>query len=139
MDTTLSSKQKSLPVYKAAPILGIFREFKNDGLAFLEKTWQTLMLLLEHQIPVKVNTVVMDGKNTDDIVPMAMLTRDRDISVRFIEEMPFNGDASNQITHHWSHQRILQELQDHFPGIYRSDGPDPSIVPRGQADDDVRR
>ena len=45
---------------------------------------KTLDLLLSHKIPVKINTVVMDGKNIDDIVPLIELTRSNNISVRFI-------------------------------------------------------
>ena len=58
-----------------------------------DNTYKTLNLLLENQIPLKINAVVMDGRNTQDIIPMAGLTRDNDITVRFIEEMPFNGDG----------------------------------------------
>lgn len=40
---------------------------------------------------VKVNAVVIRGFNDDQILPLATLTRDRKLSVRFIEFMPF-GD-----------------------------------------------
>jgi cyclic pyranopterin phosphate synthase len=39
--------------------------------------------------PVKVNVVVMRGINDTQIVPLARLTRDAPIEVRFIEYMPF--------------------------------------------------
>ncbi|MFL5786972.1 MAG: GTP 3',8-cyclase MoaA, partial [Flavisolibacter sp.] len=51
----------------------------------------TLNQLLFHNIEVKLNAVVMDGKNTQDIIPLVGLTKDHPVSVRFIEEMPFNG------------------------------------------------
>ena len=51
----------------------------------------TLDELLKHDFEVKINAVVMDGKNTQDIAPMVALTKDLPVSVRFIEEMPFNG------------------------------------------------
>ncbi len=54
------------------------------------KTRETLDALLESKIPVKINTVVMDGKNIEDILPLIELTKDQNVSVRFIEEMPFN-------------------------------------------------
>ena len=41
METIIKGTQKTLPVYKGEPVLGIFREFRNDGLAFLERSWQT--------------------------------------------------------------------------------------------------
>src|SRR6266487_1982225 len=41
METTISNTEKSLPVYKGEPILGIAREFRRDPLKFLEQIWQT--------------------------------------------------------------------------------------------------
>jgi len=79
-------------------------------------------------IPMKINTVVMDGLNTEDIVPLAQLTQHEPISVRFIEEMPFNGTGNRHTTLEWNHRRILTHLQDHFPGLER--GQD---VPNGTA------
>lgn len=43
--------------------------------------------------PVKINCVVMRGINDDEAADFARLTRDRPISVRFIEYMPL-GDAA---------------------------------------------
>src|SRR6202012_3579658 len=57
------------------------------------KVMNTLDELLKHNIDVKINAVVMDGKNTEDIIPLVQMTRDLPVSVRFIEEMPFNGDG----------------------------------------------
>ena len=55
------------------------------------KVWETLEALLAHDIPVKINTVVVTGKNDEDILSMVELARNQNVSVRFIEEMPFNG------------------------------------------------
>ena len=43
--------------------------------------------------PVKVNVVVMRGVNEDELLDFAALTRHKDINVRFIEYMPFDGNA----------------------------------------------
>jgi len=61
----------------------------------VEKVMETYHLLLEHAIPVKINAVVMDGKNIGDIIPLIELGKDNPVSVRFIEEMPFNGEGSH--------------------------------------------
>ena len=42
-------------------------------------------------VPLKVNMVVTKGSNEADIIPMAQLAEHRNIQVRFLEEMPFNG------------------------------------------------
>lgn len=91
-------------------------------------TYKTLNLLLENQIRVKLNTVVMDGKNTEDIIPMAELTKDNDVSVRFIEEMPFNGDGRRAADLTWNHKKILRHLEAHFPAIQKINDPENSTA-----------
>lgn len=81
-----------------------------------ESTYRTLNLLLDHVIPVKINAVVMEGKNIDDIIPLAALTKNKNVSVRFIEEMPFNG-GSHYAPLHWNYKKILEHLQEAFPAI----------------------
>lgn len=84
-----------------------------------DNTFKTLNLLLEHGIPVKINAVVMEGKNTDDILPMLELTRKHNVSVRFIEEMPFNGEGSHYPKLTWTHNRILEHIRSHHPDIQK--------------------
>jgi molybdenum cofactor biosynthesis protein A len=82
-----------------------------------DSTFKTLNLLLEHDIPVKINAVVMEGKNTDDILPMLELTRKHNVSVRFIEEMPFNGEGSHYPKLTWTYNQILTHIRSHHPNI----------------------
>ncbi|GAA4083883.1 GTP 3',8-cyclase MoaA [Mucilaginibacter panaciglaebae] len=77
----------------------------------------TLDELLKHDLDVKINAVVMDGKNTQDILPMVELTKNLPVSVRFIEEMPFNGEKHNYAGLHWDHLRILHEIENGYPAI----------------------
>lgn len=88
-----------------------------------QNVWQTFEALQEHNISTKLNAVVMSGKNTDDIVPMAELTRKHNVSVRFIEEMPFNGDGAHEYQEFWNYRKILEELKKHYPGIYKLSDP----------------
>ena len=46
----------------------------------------------------------MDGKNIDDLIPLVELTREHPVSVRFIEEMPFNGEGN--------HYPSIQKIKD---------------------------
>jgi molybdenum cofactor biosynthesis protein A len=78
---------------------------------------ETLNELLKHDIEVKINAVVMDGKNIQDIIPLVELTKDLPVSVRFIEEMPFNGDGHVYGGLQWDYVRILDEIKDRYPGI----------------------
>jgi cyclic pyranopterin phosphate synthase len=58
------------------------------------EVFKTLQDLINSSIETKVNMVVMKNKNFNDILPMLELGKDNPISVRFIEEMPFNGDPN---------------------------------------------
>ncbi|TGE09537.1 GTP 3',8-cyclase MoaA [Hymenobacter fodinae] len=75
----------------------------------LPRVMETFYALLAAGIRVKINAVVMDGQNTQDILPLAELTRDLPVDVRFIEEMPFNGH-SHAATLPWNHHRIREHL-----------------------------
>lgn len=88
----------------------------------------TYSLLLDHQIPLKINTVVMDGKNIDDIVPLIELTKRNPISVRFIEEMPFNGEGTHYPALQWTHTKILHYITEHYPNIYKIEDPQNSTA-----------
>ena len=84
---------------------------------------RTLDALLSAGIQTKINAVVMDGQNTQDLIPLAELTRDLPVDVRFIEEMPFNGEGSHYPVLHWTHRRIVDEIRTHFPNLQKL--PDP--------------
>jgi len=86
-----------------------------------DKVVHTLGELLKYDMQVKINAVVMDGKNTQDIIPMVQLTKDLPVSVRFIEEMPFNGEGHIYSGLKWDHVRILEEIKGHFPDIKKLD------------------
>ena len=79
----------------------------------------TLDALLTTGIPTKINAVVMEGQNTQDLMPLANLTRNLPVDVRFIEEMPFNGEGNHYSVLHWHHQRIVDELKALFPSLRR--------------------
>ena len=87
------------------------------------KTHETLRTILDHNIPVKINTVVMEGKNIEDILPLVELTRDQPVSIRFIEEMPFNGEGSHYPKLTWTYKKILEHIQTKFPEIQKITDP----------------
>jgi molybdenum cofactor biosynthesis protein A len=89
----------------------------------LPQVMDTMDQLLRHGIQVKLNAVVMDGKNTGDIVPLVALTKDLPVAVRFIEEMPFNGSGAGYQALRWDHLQILETIKDQFPAIEKI--PDP--------------
>lgn len=93
-----------------------------------DKTWEVLQLLLTAKIPVKLNAVVMDGKNIGDIIPMVELAKDHPISVRFIEEMPFNGEGNHYPKLCWTHNKIVEHIRLAVPSLQKVDDPKSSTA-----------
>ncbi len=89
----------------------------------LQRVLDTMDALLRHDIAVKINAVVMDGQNTDDIIPLTEMTKNLPVDVRFIEEMPFNGGDHATAKPLWNHQRILETLRAQWPELEKI--PDP--------------
>jgi len=80
---------------------------------------KTLHTALDYGIQLKINAVVMDGKNTDDILPMAELAFKYPVDVRFIEEMPFNGQGRSNDRFKWDYLKIIQTIKDRYPEMER--------------------
>jgi molybdenum cofactor biosynthesis protein A len=76
-----------------------------------------LEALLQNNIETKVNAVVMAEKNIQDIIPLTELTKNNPVSVRFIEEMPFNGKGIHANSLQWDHIRILETIRQQYPEI----------------------
>lgn len=68
--------------------------------------------------PVKVNCVVMRGINDDELCKFVQFTEDKDVDVRFIEYMPFDGNK-------WAFKKmvpyfeILDVIRKDFPTLER--------------------
>lgn len=77
----------------------------------------TFHQMLADGFKIKINAVIIEGINSHEIIDLAKLVIKYPVSLRFIEEMPFNGSANNFKTIKWNHTRILQELQGEFPDI----------------------
>ncbi|MFN0030868.1 MAG: GTP 3',8-cyclase MoaA [Flavobacteriales bacterium] len=88
---------------------------RRDDLNAVRKT---LDALLYHGITTRINAVVMQGKNEEDIAELTALTKALPVDVRFIEEMPFNGSGQAEAPY-WNHTRIVQELEKHFGPLQR--------------------
>jgi cyclic pyranopterin phosphate synthase len=85
----------------------------------LPQVMETLEALLKHDMDVRINAVVMDGKNTDDIIPLVLLSKSYPVTVRFIEEMPFNGVGDHYTGIPYDHVRIMSIIRSAFPSIIK--------------------
>ncbi len=88
-----------------------------------DKVMETFHELIKHGLPTKINAVIMAGKNTEDILPMVELTKEYPVSVRFIEEMPFNGSGDHYPTLEWNYKRIIEHIRETYPTLEKL--PDP--------------
>lgn len=82
----------------------------------LAAVMETLDALLTHNIPTKINAVIMEGINEDDLLPLAMLSKELPLDVRFIEEMPFNGRGDRHAVK-WNRKGLLDSLRMEFPNM----------------------
>jgi molybdenum cofactor biosynthesis protein A len=65
------------------------------------KAMSNIEMLIQEGFKVKLNVVLMKGFNDDEIIDFINYTRDKPITVRFIEFMPFDGnnwDKSKLVT-----------------------------------------
>ncbi|MBI4946407.1 MAG: GTP 3',8-cyclase MoaA [Bacteroidetes bacterium] len=82
---------------------------RND----FDKVISNINLLLDENYHVKVNAVVIKGVNENEIVNFVQWTSDKNIHVRFIEFMPFDGnkwDFSKVV----SMDAILSKVRERF-------------------------
>lgn len=75
--------------------------------------------------PVKINVVLMNGINDDEIVDFARFGRDKGVMVRFIEFMPLDADEMWGPERVVPLQRVIEEIHEAFPieAIQRTSAP----------------
>ncbi|MDO6743364.1 GTP 3',8-cyclase MoaA [Tenacibaculum soleae] len=78
------------------------------------EVYKTFELLEQSSLNLKLNVVVQSGFNTDEINDFVRLTKDKNIAVRFIEEMPFNGKGQREIGENWNYHKILEEIKSEY-------------------------
>ncbi len=76
-------------------------------------------------LPVKINAVIIDQRNDQDIVPLIRWAADHDVTLRFIEFMPLDGGGWWRETVVFSEARILRRVADELGPVESlgADGP----------------
>jgi cyclic pyranopterin phosphate synthase len=67
-------------------------------------------------IKFKINCVVMRGMNDREIIPFVELARDKDVEVRFIEYMPFDGNKWSK-GKMFGYQEMLDVIRTKYPTV----------------------
>lgn len=64
--------------------------------------------------PVKLNAVIVRGRNDDEIVDFAAFAREQDVSIRFIEYMPLDSG------HEWDRDLVVsgKEIREKIGSVY---------------------
>ena len=97
----------SLDTFNKEKFLKITR--RND----FDKVMQNIMLLVDADFHVKINAVVMNGINTDELCDFVEFTRQHPVHVRFIEFMPFAGNGW-QRDKVFSYQQMIDVITNKF-------------------------
>ncbi len=90
------------------------RFFKLNRRDEFEAVFASLQMLMQNPFDLKLNMVVMDSMNIDELYDFVELTRDSNISVRFIEEMPFNGQGNAYSGIKWNYDAILHHIGQRY-------------------------
>lgn len=81
------------------------------------QVYETYQELLNSKLDLKLNVVIQSGVNTDEIIDFIELTKKDKVSVRFIEEMPFNGKGQRDVQEVWNFNKILKTATTHFEEV----------------------
>lgn len=84
---------------------------------------ENLIRLISEGFNVRINFIVLEGQNEQDIVPILELMQHYPVSVRFLEEMPFNGGSKSFQAIKWDYKAILKHITGAFPEYIKLESP----------------
>ena len=84
---------------------------------------ENLFRMIEEGFHVRINFIVLDGQNEQDIIPILEEMKDHPVSVRFLEEMPFNGGSRSFQSIKWDYTSILEHITKTYPNYTKLDDP----------------
>ncbi|GAA3509663.1 GTP 3',8-cyclase MoaA [Aquimarina addita] len=79
-----------------------------------KRVWKTIQLYQDNGFLVKLNIVLIKGFNDNEIINFIQLTQHRNLTIRFIEFMPFDGNQWN-MDKLVTQQEILDKVNYTFP------------------------
>jgi cyclic pyranopterin phosphate synthase len=96
---------------------------RRKGFDAVMKSIDRVLELNKHGagIKLKINSVIMRGINEREIIPFVEMTREKDIEVRFIEYMPFDGNKWNK-DKMVSYSEMLDLIRERYPGVEKVQG-----------------
>lgn len=88
-----------------------------------ETVHNNLIRLITEGFNVRINFIVLDGQNEQDILPILKVMKHHNVSVRFLEEMPFNGGSKNFTSIKWNYKAILEHIAQAYPNYQKQESP----------------
>ena len=85
------------------------------GVDALERVLQSIEAAKSANLhPIKINAVIVRGRNDDEIIDLARFAREHDLSMRFIEFMPLDSG------HEWSKKMVVsgREIRDEINRVF---------------------
>jgi cyclic pyranopterin phosphate synthase len=64
---------------------------------------------------IKLNTVIMKGRNDDEVVDLVQYARDKGLDISFIEEMPLGNIDHDRIETYCSSDEVRALIEPHYP------------------------
>ncbi len=83
-----------------------------------EPTMLAIHSMIEKGFNLKINTVLMEGKNNHEIPDFIEFAKKYPVEVRFIEEMPFNGKGDLKGSFPCSEEMIKKSIENSCQSIY---------------------
>ncbi len=77
------------------------------------KVYQNILFLINDGFKVKINVVLINGFNDNEIIDFVNFTKDLPVTIRFIEFMPFDGNSWD-LKKMVSYQEVLDKVNNHF-------------------------
>eukprot|EP00005_Dracoamoeba_jomungandri_P003782 CAMPEP_0174256940 /NCGR_PEP_ID=MMETSP0439-20130205/6141_1 /TAXON_ID=0 /ORGANISM="Stereomyxa ramosa, Strain Chinc5" /LENGTH=627 /DNA_ID=CAMNT_0015339805 /DNA_START=209 /DNA_END=2092 /DNA_ORIENTATION=- len=91
-----------------------------------DKVMKSIHMAVDYKYdPLKINCVVMRGFNDNELIDFVHFTKDLPVEVRFIEWMPFDGNAWNDKTF-ISYKDMVEIIQEKYPDFQRIPDPGPN-------------
>ncbi len=107
----------------------VFRQITRGGR--VEEVWDGIEAVLEAGLhPVKLNAVVIRGMNDGEVVPLAELTLDRPLHMRFIEYMHLNNAPFEEYKRQFIPGREIRAMIEARYGALEAVPTDPSSPAR---------
>ena len=86
------------------------------GQDFFDQVLAVIEAALAAGIPLKLNAVVQEGINTDELLDLARLAESRPLEIRFIEPMPFDG-GNGFVAGSWDLNRLREYFRANLPPL----------------------